>query len=281
MNLGGGLFALGITGLVLIGYAPYVKNLRAGLHVFHPVLGADKLEDSIGVRMTPNLPSNRVGAFFVSHMSRSDYPAHVAQPAVAKFPFAISRDECRPWYSTDAKNGGFGPWYGALMIVSAGGAIALALSRRMMRLGVALILGAGLCLSIFCHDQTWWPRFVPQAWLLVWIVPAVGLDLPGKAWRVWRAGVLFLGLVNCSIIVVGSLKGQWLFSSQFDRVLTQAAEAAPVALQVQRFPILAERFKERGIPFVLLEGDAAPGLVRHPIIGQDSVCYWVKSLTEK
>jgi hypothetical protein len=54
-----------------------------------------------------------------------------------------------------------------------------------------------------------------------------------------------------------------------------------VALQVQRFPIIAERFKERGIPFVLLEGEAGPGAVRHPIVGQDPVCYWIKAPAPK
>lgn len=276
LTLGTALFALGIAGVGFFGYAPYMTNLRAGLHIFHPVLGEKKMNDSIGERMTPNLPSNRVGAFFVSHFARSDYPEHVARPAVSKFPFAISLDECTPWYSPDVKTGGFGPWYGALMILSAGGAVALALSRHRIRLGVALIVGTGLGMGIFCHDQAWWARFVPQAWLLAWIVPVVALDLPGRAWGVWRACVLFLGVVNCGIILVVASVRQSRFSAQLDRVLAQAAEAAPVALQVRRFPVLAERFKERGIPFVLLEGDSAPGAVRHPIIGGDPVCYWVK-----
>ena len=275
-KLGFALFALGIAGVGFLGYAPYVKNLRAGLHIFHPVLGVKMMDDFMGVRMTPNLPTNRVGAFFVSHFARADYPDHVARPAVSKFPFAISINECRPWDSPDVKTGGFGPLYGALMILSAGGAVALALSRRRARLGVALIAGAGLGIGIFCHDQAWWARYAPQAWLLVWIVPVVALDLPGRAWVIWRGCVLFLGVVNCGIVLIGSTAGQRSFSTRLDRVLTQAAEALPVALQVRRFPILAERFRERGIPFVMLEGDAAQGVVRHPIIGEDPECYWIK-----
>lgn len=270
------LLALGLAGLGFFGYAPYGKNVRHGLHVFHPVLGAKRIEDFMGDRRTPNLPENRVLAFVASQFARSDYPDHIARPAAWKFPLMVYPAELSTWYSADVKSGGYGPWYGALVLASAGGLAALIIRRRRRQTLAVLGLGAAVGAGVFCHEYAWWARYAPQAWLFVWMVPAVVLDLPGKAWTWFRVCVLGMGLANCAIILVVAFVMQGNFSEELDRRLDATAKAAPVALQFDRFPVLTERFRERGIPFVVLKGDAPPEAVREPLVGGNPAVYWVR-----
>lgn len=269
------LLALGLAGLGFFGYAPYGKNVRQGLHVFHPVLGANRIVDFMGDRKTPNLPDNRVLAFAASHFARSDYPDHIARPAVWKFPLMIYPAELAPWYSPDVKSGGYGPWYGALLLASAGGFAALIISRRRYRALAVLGFGAAVGAGVFCHEYAWWARYAPQAWLFVWMVPAVVLDLPGKAWTWFRVCVLGMGLVSCAIILAVAFFKQGNFSRELGRRIDAAARSAPVALHLDRFPVLAERFSERGIPFVVLKDDAPPEAVRELLLGGNPAVYWV------
>jgi hypothetical protein len=276
LSTGLALLALGVAGLGFLGYAPYGKNVRQGLHVFHPVLGANRIMDFMGERKTPNISDNRVLAFASSMFARSDYPDHVARPATWKFPLMVYPSELSTWYSPDVKSGGYGPWYGALLLASTGGFAALIISRRRVRALAVLGIGTAVGAGVFCHEYAWWARYAPQGWLFASIVPAIILDLPGKAWAWFRTCVLGLGVANCAIILVVAFMKQGDFSEELDRRLDAAAQSAPVALHLDRFPVMAERFRERGIPFVVIEGDAPPGAVREPLMGGNPAVYWVR-----
>lgn len=276
LSTGLALLAIGLTGLGFFGYAPYVKNVLEGRHVFHPVLGAERIDDFMGERKTPNLPGNRFLDFVVSHFARSDYPDHRARPAQAKFPFMVYRSELIPWYSTDVKSGGYGPLYGALLLASAGGLAALIFTKRRSRVLAVLGLVAALGAGVFCHEFAWWARYAPQGWLLACIVPAIVLDLREPGWRCFRIGVLGIGGVNCAILLVATFVLQGRIARDLNLDLDAAARSAPVVLRLDRFPVLAERFRERGIPFVITSEEAPGGVERHPIIRGNPEVYWFK-----
>lgn len=276
ISTGIGLLAIGLAGVAFLGYAPYGKNIINGRHIFHPVLGAKRIENFMGDRKTPNLPGNRVLDFVMSQFARSDYPEHVARPAAGKFPLMVYPSELATWYSPDVKSGGYGPWYGALIVASAGGLAGLIYTRRKLHAYTVLGLGAVVATGVFCHEYAWWARYAPQGWLFACIVPAVILDLPGRPWRWFRICVLGMGLANSAVILVVSSVTQSGFNMDLERNLSAAAKSAPVALRLDRFPVLAERFRERGIPCVLAQAEAPAGVDRQSLLRGNPAVYWFK-----
>jgi hypothetical protein len=276
LHLGAPLLLIGIIGIGWCGFSPYGKNLTAGLHVFHPLLGEHKLEME-AARRPPNLPHNRIGAFVLSQSARSAHPSHAAKLATWKFPLAINANELSPWVSPDVKTGGFGPWYGALLLGSLGGGIAMVIGRRWRRLKVTLALGFSVTLMVICHDLCWWARYVPQGWLLVWIVPIATLDLPGKLWRRWRGTMFVIAALNCGLIISVAFVNQFERTNKFSRNLDEAKVAAPVEFYSHSFPVLIERFRQRNIPVTKLTIEAPPDHTRHHLLHGNTDAYWVKA----
>lgn len=273
-RLGFALLAAGVFGVGFLGFSPYVQNVAAGRHVFHPLLGAQKY-DMLGPRRPPNLPASRIGAFFAAQFAESRRPEHVAQPVRWKIPFAFSGDELWPWELPDVKAGAFGPWYGALLCGAFAGMLALFKRRDRSRLVLVVSLTLAVALMVFDHDLCWWARYVPLAWWWAWIVLLVTLDLNGRGWSWWRNAMLALGVVNCSLIAVTSVIGRARSAHEFRLRLEAAKSAQPIYFHAGHFPVLAERLREAKIEFTVLRDDAPPD-ARHLFLDSEPDAYWTR-----
>lgn len=247
--------AAGLFATCVFGYSPYVRNLTQNGNVFYPVLGSHNLfhkDDYVPVNLAPH---NRVMRFLISNFSRSERvrPPH---STTLKIPFLISTPwEGSPFLDTDVEAGGFGPLFGGMLLVGVIGLILLAADRSAWKpLSVAIIIGGVILLSIFSHTETWWSRYVPQAWLLPILIAAVCLAAPQRLGRRWIGWALIV-LMSVNVLFVGFyfLRGQLRYVGATRKTLREMAAAPqPTKVYFGRFPSLGERLREAGVQFQIV-----------------------------
>jgi hypothetical protein len=213
-----------------------------------------------------------VTRFVVSNFSASETVRPHMETRL-KFPLWIEPVERRGLYGADLESGGFGPLYGASLLLGAIG-LAVLWAHRSMRSAAALVLLAASCLvaSMFVHAETWWARYVPQAWLLPLLVAVPSLASPMRSLRWWiGAGVVALTVVN--LLVVGANVGWRQAKYAFEnRSALQQMSAQPVEVYFGQFRALRRRLSEAGVEFRTLSAppDGASGLHPFPAPGQQA-----------
>ena len=269
----------GVLGIAVLGYAPYVRNTIERGAPFYPVNPPPAHRpDLLHMQRPANLTDeNRVTRFFISNFSRTE-AVRPPQGSRLKFPFSIARDEWRGVYGADVEAGGFGPLYGALLIVAAGAAIVL-LSSQATRppVSAALLIAACLCASIFVHSETWLARFVPQAWLLPMPVVICALSAPHRSRR-WF-GYALAGLATLNILIVGANVAwrQLTYARLTSQTLQEiAASPGPVFVYPHTFTSLRRRLIEKGIKFQLVD-TPPPDHVGRVIPTPGNQTFWYES----
>ena len=107
--------AFAVATLVL-GFDPYVTNLLRKGHPFYPLMGQGAV-DIINIQLAPEFHAlTRPTRLLVSLFARAD--EHNVAP-VLKWPFALGRDELRALGYPDLRIGGFGPFFGLVVLVAA------------------------------------------------------------------------------------------------------------------------------------------------------------------
>ena len=268
------LFGLGLVGAGVFGYSPYVQNILNHRHPFYPLIGAEKY-DMVGPRRPPNLPALWPAAYFMAQFARTDPPQHKALPVELKFPLALYGDETQAWASTDPKSGGFGPFYGAMLLLGLGGAVAWA---RAFGAGSAagLVLAGGLGVLLTCsHYMCWWARYVPQGWWLAWIVPVAALGVATPAWRRFTAIAVAIAAVNGAIVLGSTLilqgeQGGFLRNS----VRAAAAAHTPLIIHTAELPVLGAHLRAAGVAFHASATPAPAGTDIHPLLKTSNTIGW-------
>jgi uncharacterized protein (DUF58 family) len=136
----------------------------------------------------------------------------------------------------------------------------------------------GLCVlaSIFIHGETWWARYVPQAWLLplLWVVPALG-DAAASRFSWWLSrGILVL--LSLNLLIVGANVGWDIRRNTVatTRSLQElSAEPQPVRVHFGPFPSLRRRLQEAHIRFTDIDTPPGGDIVRHRL-GPGYDAFW-------
>jgi hypothetical protein len=269
--------ATAVVGGGILGYAPYVQNLRDHADPFYPATPTYRI---LNMSQTPaNLQErDRITRFFVSSFSRSE-AVRSPQQTRLKFPLWVGAEERRGLYGADLEAGGFGPLYGASLLLALVGVVTLCARRATRQIaGVVLLIGGTLLASMFVHGQTWWARFVPQAWLLPMLVAIPALSLPRRSFQ-WCLGVGLVGLTVANLLIVGANVGwrQLKYARENQRSLLQLA-AAPgqVNVYLSSFRSLRQRLREADINFRIVEAPPESGQ-RHPIPTPGNLAFWFES----
>jgi len=132
------LSALAATaGVLLFSYHPYVTNTLSAGHPLFPLMGNGSEEIMSGNTPDEFTENNRFTNFFYS------------------MTYALT-----PRY--DSRFGGFGPFFAVMLAVSL---VAMWRSRSPKR-GLTLYISAWTIASCFFFEQSWWARYICQAWLL-------------------------------------------------------------------------------------------------------------------
>jgi hypothetical protein len=253
-----------LVGLVLVGYSPYVRNTLEQGNPLYPTfasaahISADSiLAPQIGGRF---LERSRVSRLAVSLFSESQNdpgaPVRAFKPL-----YQASRAEFFRFTSPDVRIGGFGPWFGALLLLSLTGMAVFAGPWRFPVLGAAALL----LVSCLFHDGGWWARYSPQPWL----IPVLALAVPwsrdgrvggaGALRRIVRGAVLTLALVNATGIVFQVVKEEVEVTLRMRSDLHALQELAGSGAEILFYPdwvAASYLLAEHGIPHVLVDNES-------------------------
>jgi hypothetical protein len=272
--------AAGIVGAVALGYAPYVHNLVDHHDPFYPATPKHGLLDTTNQVPANLLHADRVSRFLVSSFSRSE-PVRPPQGTRAKFPLSIGPQERRGLYSADLESGGFGPLYGALLLLAGVAAVTLCINRSSRRVaGVVLLIAGCVLATIFVHRETWWARYIPQAWLLPMLIAIPSLCAPRRSVQWWLgSGLVGLAVVNLSVVSANVGWRQLKYARDIRVALQQMSSTAPpVTVYLGPFRSLRQRLTEARIDFRMIETPADSGVTGHArnaIPTPGNVAFWL------
>ncbi len=261
-----------ITSCLLIGYHPYITNLIHHGHPFWPLLG----ENSVDI-MTPNehpdfLKQNRLTKIIWSNMAtgrnNADFnPAPLPEPRGTpelKIPFTFSQYELKLYESADTRIGGFGPWFGGILICSVLLGGFLALHPRTAARNHFVILLTGLSISILINPEAWWARYTPQLWMLPLIILIYACYITelqtNPKLKYLTALFLFLFIINSALVLFLSVRAQVRSEYQLHRQLEiineyTAKNPRRILIDFSTFQANRKFFQEKGIPYIAVDGE--------------------------
>jgi hypothetical protein len=156
---------------VVIGFTPYVTNIRSGLHILYPVMGSNKI-DVVKAQMPAVLrvrSYNRFEKFFISYFSYTrEWVDDRKMGGLAfdkrglKIPFKVTRSELIAQCAPDIRLAGWGVLMSGITLVAA----ILFLSAKGWQDRVATLALVLTLTTTFINPECWNARFAPQVALL-------------------------------------------------------------------------------------------------------------------
>jgi len=241
-----------------------------------PFHGAPR-SDVAGVRPANLNEMNRFARFAMSAMSPSS-PTRSPESIHLKFPFSVQRSEARALYSADLEVGGFGPLFGAVLILGVVAMLALVITRSTRMAGAtACVITGALLASMFVHGETWWARYVPQAWLLPLVVATAALAAPSEpATRLLAYAIIGLLLLNVSIVGANVAWDELRYvRANRATLLAMSAVHRPVPVYFSVFPSLRQRLQEAGVPFRMVNRPFDSSTPRHELPAPGHQAFWL------
>lgn len=276
-RLAGGAAIAAVLSLLVLGYEPYVRNTIETGSPFYPVSpsASGRSDHMLPWRPSNLTPQDRVTRFLASNFSRSEM-VRPPQGTRLKFPFSVAAEERRGTYGADTEAGGFGPLFGASLLLAAVVALMLLADRRTRRLGTAaLLVSAAIAASVFVQPETWWARFVPQAWLLPIAMAVAGLCAPRRPARQLAAAVLALAVASTAIVGANAAWGALRYARDVRASLAEmAASPAPVRVHLHVFDSLRRRLDEASIRYAVVADPATGAGERRAIPAPGNQVYW-------
>ena len=271
----------GVIGMIVLGYSPYVHNLVDHHDPFYPATPKYGVLDTTHQVPANLLHADRVTRFLVSSFSLSE-TVRPPQGTRSKFPFWIAPQERRGLYSADLESGGFGPLYGALLLIAGVAAVSLGVTRSTRRTaGIVLLICGCVLATIFVHQETWWARYVPQAWLLPMVIAIPSLAALRRSFQ-WWLGCGLVGLAVVNLLVVAANVGwrQLKYARDIRVTLQQMSSTEPpVNVHFGPFKSLRQRLVEANVDFRVIDSPAEIGLagqVRYPIPTPGNLAFWLE-----
>jgi hypothetical protein len=225
--------------------------------------------------------SNRVARFLGTNFSRSE-AILLPEPTHLKLPLSIGVAEFHG-YTADLPSGGFGPFYGALLLLGVAGAV-VATRTATSKASAAILfsIACALLFTIFAHGQAWWARYVPQAWLLPLLAIIALLSAPRRSARwVLGMGMACLAAANVLIVEANTARLQWLSIRANRRAVAELrAVNTPVSVYLDSFVSLRQRLHEAGVAFTVATHPPDASVVRHTIPSPASRAFWFERRAE-
>lgn len=270
-----------VVGFAVIGYAPYVLNTVEKGGPFYPISPAppDRADSLVFWRPVNLFDRDRVTRFLVSNFSESE-SVRPPRSSQLKIPFSLSASERTSIYGPDLEVGGFGPLFGGALILVAVSAAALLLTPATRSAAVlALLITGGLFASVLMHSETWWARFVPQAWLMLIPVSAVGLSLSRRSAQWWLAATCVLvALANAALTGASAVRLQFAYRQAVEASLEEIGSAPqPISVYLDTFPPLRRRLQEAGIQFTIVHSPPKTSANARAIPAPGNQAFWYVS----
>ena len=165
---------------IITNYNPFITNISAGQHIFHPLMGKEKIDI-----MKDNSPpyiygKNRFEKFYHSTVSiiSNKHQTIDGIPAtkISKLPFSIKEGEVDNLKIPDVRLSGFGVFYSGILIITIVILISIPLvyfldkrkrlkSHKELFFTFYFLIGV-LLVTVILNPEMWWARYVPQLWLI-------------------------------------------------------------------------------------------------------------------
>jgi hypothetical protein len=208
----------GVVGWGVIGLNPYVTNTVYKGHPLYPAAGkgAIKFDDS-------NVPGNWLKKSSPERMMLSAFAKSAnlrGKDTVAelKTPFTWTDDELKTFGATNSKEGGWGPLFGAALIVSLVVVLLAATSEADHQiLGLVLVAMFVLSLSVAIFPLASVARYVPQFWLAP--VMALLLGFISRKLLPQLASLLLAVVLGLNLFLIGQ---QYFFYNQLTANIWQS-----------------------------------------------------------
>lgn len=268
---------VGSLSVLVVGYDPYVQNTLETGYPFYPTYGPKPPPMDIAPIRPVNLnDKDRLQRFLISNFSRTEV-VRAPNSSHLKWPLTFGPGELRGAYNVGTEIGGFGPLYGAMLLLATAAAIGLAARADTRRLaGWALVAAGCVLASAFVHSETWWARYAPQSWLFPLVIAAVCLAAPLRAARLAGAGIVGLASLNLSIITANIAWDQVLYEQRNRAALDEVRRSPqPVTVYFGSFGALRRRLQEADVDFRVVMTPPAGPAARHRLATASGESFWV------
>lgn len=159
------LFPFLISGIIifpLTNINPYFTNLKNNHHVFHPAFGKEKIENLLSSHVSYDFyKKNRIEKAFISYFS---YTGDSKKTTNLKIPFSLKLSEIKVLNEVSITYGGFGPFFGGIVILSTLLFIISLFIPSKAPSGLYYLI-LGVIASILSFPDFWFARMVPQLYL--------------------------------------------------------------------------------------------------------------------
>jgi hypothetical protein len=208
-----------VIGVLVFGANPYLRNMVDHGHIFYPIMGSSGVDIMHG-----NMPLGMVGKSYGFKLAAGLFAAPIAWihgDIDFFFPLFPRLDYFRAFGFADMRVGGFGPLFGAAVLVSTVGA---ALLRKLSAQQVVLIfLAVTMVISCLINPESWWARYVPQLWLAIACLSLALVCSDSSISRWLGIGVAAIMIVNSLGIAAYSVRSNLYDSAYWKKSLTQLA----------------------------------------------------------
>ena len=161
----------GVIAVFVVGASSYVRNTITQGNPLHPLIGPDAV-DIITWNQPPEfIRMNAINRFVVANLSTSENDIRDIQ-ADLKVPFTFTAEEVRVFEAFDVRIGGYGVWFGGILLLSLALGIYLLVRHHRQRslLPLYLLPLAGTLIGILATEGSWWARYTPHLVLLPLLV---------------------------------------------------------------------------------------------------------------
>lgn len=244
-----------LLGGLLVGYNPYVSNMLRNGHPFYPIFGSSQFNHEFVIReqAPPDFREmSRLEKLGLSVFSRSQISIGTDN-VHPKNPLSVQRSEIAAFVWPDVRLGGWGPLFGALVLLSAISILILAIAARQAGLAVIGFTGAILAITLV-NTEPWWARYSPQLWLIpigvlvgLWVTNKKGLEAAGFL-------IAALMLVNMALVAGPYLAINYKENREVRSTMEKLAQSGEsIDLYYGSFEAAGMRLKEKGIAYRWVE----------------------------
>ncbi|OGO27381.1 MAG: hypothetical protein A2136_01530 [Chloroflexi bacterium RBG_16_54_11] len=220
-----------LVGIFVAGYQPYVTNTLNYGNPYYPVYGSQVFTQVFP--FSEQAPSNfegknRFEKLFLATFSRSQN-IYGQDSGPIKFPLSVSIRELLQYGVADIRVGGFGPWFGAAVLLAMVIWLLLFFSNKMLGMIVSLV-GGLIAFTALINPETWWARYAPQWWLIVVLVMCAGLISQLKYARLFSYILLLMLALNIAMVAGSNLSQNALITWRTKQTFSELARQGETVL---------------------------------------------------
>jgi hypothetical protein len=215
-----------ITGILIIGYAPYVTNHINYGHPLHPYWGKDKVSLNFSSERIPFTiymeSKSSLECLAISLFCKSKNDEKIPE---MKIPFTIHQNESLAFMLSHPNTGGFGPLFGGIFLLAIVILIYCTLIFGKAVLPFVLIT-LSLILSVVIHPYAWWNRYIPQLFFFPIVMSIMLFTLENRGFLRKTAWLLIILLMYNSLFIFYSAATGHFISQSLTRIeLKQLADS--------------------------------------------------------